>query len=70
MTQVQTKTKKWGSSIGVILPKSLVEEIGIKENQIITLEVKKTHKAKEFFGMFKEWNKTEQQIKDEAKKGW
>ena len=70
MAEVQTKTKRWGSSIGVVLPKSLVEEIGIKADEIIVIEVKKSHKAKEFFGLLKGWNKSEQEIKDEARKGW
>ncbi len=70
MVQIQAKTKKWGSSIGVILPKSIVEEIGIKSNENITIDIKKTHKAKEFFGLLKDWKRNTQEIKDEARTGW
>ncbi|MBI2670431.1 AbrB/MazE/SpoVT family DNA-binding domain-containing protein [Candidatus Woesearchaeota archaeon] len=70
MVEIQTKAKKWGSSIGVILPKSLVEDIGIKPNETITIEVKKSHKAKEFFGLLKGWKRSTQKIKDEVRKGW
>lgn len=70
MVQTQTKTKKWGNSIGIVLPKSLVEEANIKPNETIVIEIKKVHKAKEFFGLLSNWNKSEQEIKDELKKGW
>ena len=68
--EIETKTKKWGSSIGVLLPKALVEEVGIKPNETIVIEVKKRHKAKEFFGLLKDWKRPTQEIKDEARKGW
>ena len=70
MVEIETKTKRWGSSIGVVLPKSLVEEVGIKPNETIVIEIKKRHKAKEFFGLLKEWKRPTQEIKDEARKGW
>ena len=70
MPEIETTTKKWGSSIGVVLPKKLVEEAGIKPNETIVIEVKKRHKAKEFFGLLKDWKRNAQEIKDEARKGW
>ena len=71
MAEIETKTRKWGSSIGVILPKVLVDEVGIKPNETIVIEVKKRHKAKEFFGLFPRTSKkTAQQIKDEIRQGW
>ena len=30
----------------------------------------KTHKAKEFLGLLKDWKNDTQKIKDEARKGW
>ncbi|MBS3145347.1 hypothetical protein J4414_00910 [Candidatus Woesearchaeota archaeon] len=68
--EFQAKTKKWGSSLGIIIPKTIVEKSEVKPNENVTLDLKKTHKAKEFFGLLKEWKKTEQKIKDEARSGW
>ena len=68
--EIETKTKRWGSSIGVVLPKALTDEIDIKSDEKITIEVKKRHKAKEFFGLLKEWKRDTQEIKDVARKGW
>ena len=70
MVEIETKTRKWGSSIGVVLPKNVVDEIGIKPNEKITLDIKKRHLAKEFFGLLKDWKRPTQEIKDEARAGW
>ncbi|HLC55167.1 MAG TPA: AbrB/MazE/SpoVT family DNA-binding domain-containing protein [Candidatus Nanoarchaeia archaeon] len=69
--EVETVAKKWGSSIGVILPKSLVEARKIKENDRIIVEIRsKKVKAGELFGILKEWKKPTQEIKNEMKRGW
>lgn len=70
--EIKTIAKKWGSSIGVILPKSVVETHRIRENDEVLIEVKKPVLAKELFGKFPEWKskKTTQELKDEARLGW
>lgn len=70
MVETKVKTRKWGSSIGVVLPKELVDEIGIKPNEKISIDVKKRPLAKEFFGKFPHWGKSTQEIKDEMRAGW
>lgn len=70
MVEIETKTRKWGSSIGIVLPKSLVDEAGIKPNEKITIEVKKRPLAMEFFGKFPDWGKSTQELKDEMRAGW
>ena len=42
----------------------------IKADEIIIIDVRKGHKAKEFFGLLKNWEKSAQEIKDEARRGW
>ena len=69
--EIKTKTRKWGSSIAVILPKSLVDEKKIRENEEITIEVKNRPLVGDLFGKFPRKSKrTAQEIKDEARKGW
>lgn len=70
MVEIETKTRKWGSSIGVVLPKKIVEEAGIKPNEKIVIEVKRKPLAKEFFGLLKDWKRPTQEIKDEMRAGW
>ena len=72
MAKVTTIAKKWGSSLGVIIPKSLVDEERIKENDEVTIEITSKHLVNDLFGKFPEWKgkKTAQQLKDEMRKGW
>ena len=69
--EIETVAKKWGSSLGIILPKSVVETKKIKENDKVIIEVKERKaKAGELFGILKDWKKSTQEIKDEMKRGW
>ncbi|HUS50721.1 MAG TPA: AbrB/MazE/SpoVT family DNA-binding domain-containing protein [Candidatus Paceibacterota bacterium] len=70
--EVKTKAKKWGSSIGIILPKAVVEAKKIRENDEIIIEIKNRPLAGELFGKFPEWKsgKSAQEIKDEMRRGW
>ncbi|MBI4141343.1 hypothetical protein HY484_00280 [Candidatus Woesearchaeota archaeon] len=71
MTEIEVTAKKWGSSIGVVIPVETVEREHIMENEKIKIEIKKAHTAREVWGMFpKGWKKSTQELKDEARKGW
>ena len=70
MVETEVKTRRWGSSVGLVLPKKVVDEIVIKPDETITIEVKKRPLAKEFFGLLKGWKRPTQEIKDEARAGW
>lgn len=68
--EIKTIARRWGNSIAVIIPKELVDERGIKENQEIQIEIKQPLLAKEVFGILRKWKRPTQEIKDEMKKGW
>ena len=71
MTQIEVKAKRWGSSLGVIIPKEVVEKEHIAENEKIQIAIKKEHTAKEVWGLLpKGWKKSTQELKEEARKGW
>ncbi|MBI2574271.1 AbrB/MazE/SpoVT family DNA-binding domain-containing protein [Candidatus Woesearchaeota archaeon] len=60
--------KKWGNSIGIVIPKEVVESERIKPNQEIQISVKPIKKPlAELFGTLKT-GKTAQQHKDELRK--
>lgn len=63
------KTKKWGSSLGVVIPKTVVDELHITENQEIEIEVHpKANPFKEIFGSGKrKHGRTTEQILKEAR---
>lgn len=71
MTEIDCKTRKWGSSIGVIIPRDVVKRENIKPNETLHIIVKKMPFAKDLWnlGPLKRMEST-QKIKDELRKGW
>ena len=61
--------KKWGNSMGILLPKELVEKKNLKENEKILVEVVKEADLKNIFGSLKR-KISGQEFKDLARKGW
>jgi len=63
---LETKTKKWGNSLGVIIPSEVVVREKLKENEKVELLlVRDSRVLKETFGALKgKWKKSGQQIKD------
>ena len=70
--ELRTRTRRWGNSIAIILPKVIVDEAEIKENDEVTINIDKSRpKAGEFFGRLKgKIKRSTQEIKDEMRKGW
>jgi antitoxin component of MazEF toxin-antitoxin module len=51
---INCKTKKWGNSLGIVIPKEEVQHLELKEDQQIVVEIIKTeHPLKELFGAAK-----------------
>ncbi len=68
---VETKVRRWGNSMGVILPKILIEEKHIKENDTILIEVIKEADLSDIFGSLKGKKKISgQKFKNMAREGW
>ena len=69
---VEVKVKKWGNSMGVILPKILVEKAHLKEDDEILIEVVKEADLSKIFGSIKEKDRkmSGQKMKDMVRKGW
>ena len=69
--EIQTTTKKWGSSLGIIIPKRIVERENLKQNQeikILAVEIKEKPKVKDIFGKLRNWKIDSQKFKDEIRK--
>lgn len=66
--EIEARTKKWGSSLGIVIPKDLVERENLKENQfikILAVETQKKTKVKDIFGKLK-FKRPTQEILDET----
>lgn len=64
---IATKIKKWGNSIGVIIPKEEANKLNLKEDQEVTIEIKKENPLKELFGTLKFKKSTEEILKETRK---
>lgn len=56
MAELVCKTKKWGNSIGVLLPKAFVRDHHLKPEEEIVLDIKekRSNVLKELFGAGKD----------------
>ena len=67
------KIKKWGNSFGIVIPKEVIDNEGLKENQYIEFFIVRNDSAKvlkETYGLLKgRFRKSEQQMKDELREG-
>ena len=64
------KVRRWGNSLGIVLPKQLVEERHIKAgDEIFIHDVIKVADFSDIFGKVK-FKESAQELKDEGRKGW
>jgi len=70
MGSATVSLKKWGSSLGVVIPAELVEEEKLEEKEKVIIEVKKISTLSDVFGSAKDWKIDAQKAKDEARKDW
>jgi len=69
--EIKTKAKQWGSSLGFILPKSVVDARKIRENEEIVIEIKSQPVLDHLFGKFPRTSgRSAQGLKNEAREGW
>ncbi len=63
------KTKQWGNSIGIIIPKNVVKDLDIKPNEEICFEVnkKKGNVLRELFGALPSKKSTEEVLRKARK---
>ena len=61
--------KKWGNSMGVILPRGLIERTGLKENDKVLVDVVKEANLGNLFGTLKR-KMPGQSFKDMVREGW
>lgn len=70
MKRMKTKVRKWGSSVGIVIPKEVAEARGVKPGDEVLAEIRKISNIREIFGSLSDWKRPTQQIKEEARRGW
>lgn len=65
----KVKLKAWGNSLGVIIPKAVVNQIGLKEGEEVEITVRPgSDDIKRLFGKYH--TGSAQEAKDEMRAGW
>ena len=69
MQSIKTKTKKWGNSLGIVIPKDIVEKEHLKEGQTVEILIARPVKKvfEETFGTLK-FPKSTQEMKNQIRK--
>ncbi len=70
MVTVEAKAKKWGSSLGIIIPKEIVRQEKIAHGELIFFEIRRKVRARDLFGTFPNWKRSGDELKKEMKRGW
>jgi antitoxin component of MazEF toxin-antitoxin module len=65
---MRAKVKKWGNSLGLIIPADVASKEGIKEGDEVEYQLKKYSDVKELFGKYPMGNI--QEIKNELRREW
>jgi len=67
---IEAKLKKWGSSLGLVVPKEIVLKERLKVGEEIIFDIKKKVVVKEIFGALKNWKINAQKVKNELREEW
>jgi len=67
--ELETIARKWGDSIGFIIPKEIAEKEKIKPNSRVKFEIIKVSDISDTFGKLKR-KISGQEFKDRARTGW
>lgn len=67
---IEVKLKKWGNSMAVIVPNTIIEKRKLKENDKILIELIREADLSGVFGMIKKRKMSGQEAKNLARRGW
>ena len=67
--ELEAIAKKWGSSIGFVIPKEVAEKEKIKPNSKVKFEIIKVSDISDTFGKLRR-KISGQEFKDRARAGW
>lgn len=69
--EIECRARRWGSSIGIVIPNNIVEQERIKPDDKIMIKVQKMMKAKELWNIrAPKDNRPIAEIIKELKSGW
>lgn len=65
---MRARLKALGNSLGIIIPREIVNQLGLKEGQQVEISIRPLQDIKRLFGRYPTGNA--QEAKEEMRKGW
>ncbi len=65
---IRTVVRRWGNSLGIVIPREEASKEGIGENDEVEVVVRKAVDIRQLFGKYK--FRDLQSVKDEMREGW
>lgn len=69
MPRARAKVRRWGSSLGIVVPSEVAKELRLKAGDEVVLEIDQAG-IEEAFGSLRDWVVAPQKLKDELRRGW
>ena len=69
MPRARGRVRRWGSSLGIVVPSEVAKELRLKAGDEVVLEIDAAG-VEEAFGSLKDWDVDPQKLKDELRRGW
>jgi len=69
MSRIRARVRRWGSSLGIVVPSEVVKELRLKAGDEAIVEIDRAG-IEEAFGSVKDWAVDPQKLKDELRRGW
>jgi antitoxin component of MazEF toxin-antitoxin module len=69
MPRARARVRRWGSSLGIVVPSQVAKELRLKAGDEVVLEIDQAG-IEEAFGSSKDWVVDPQKLKDELRRGW
>jgi len=67
--RARAKVRRWGSSLGIVVPSEIAKELRLKAGDEVVLEIDQAG-IEEAFGSLRGWAVDPQKLKDELRRGW
>ena len=64
----RTIVRKWGNSLGVVIPSSEAEKEGLREHDEVEITIRRAIDIRQLYGKYP--FRDLQRLKDELRKGW
>jgi len=67
--RTHAKVRRWGSSLGIVVPSEVAKELRLKAGDEVVLEIDQAG-IEDAFGSLRDWAVNPQRLKDELRRGW